>query len=132
MVWKYENEIVEEGQVWTTADGIKHSPQWHIWSRDEKVAAGLVEVVEDVRERTLADAKSEKITKIKIEQRVRLSGTDWVVVRKADIGTAIPENISAHRAAIRSRGDEMESAVDDMTDVDTVDAFDITWPRLES
>ena len=131
-MWTYQDKKVEPGQVWVTADGVKHSPQWSIWSRDEKVAAGLVEVVEDVPERTLATAKSEKIFRIKSDQRTRLGMTDWLVIRQADTGTAIPENISAHRAAIRSRGDEMEAAVADLPDVDAVDAFNITWPRLES
>ena len=127
-MWTYQDKKVEPGQVWVTADGVKHSPQWHIWSREEKVAAGLIEVVEDVPERTLAVAKAEKIFRIKSDQHTRLGTTDWLVIRQADTGESIPENISAHRAAIRSRGDEMEAAVDDMTDVDTVDAFNITWP----
>ena len=131
-MWTYKDKKVEPGQVWINADGIKHSPQWSIWSREEKIAAGLVEVVEDVPERTLATAKSEKIFRIKSDQHTKLGTTDWLVIRQADTGTAIPENISAHRAAIRSRGDEMEAAVDDLTDVDAVDAFNITWPRLES
>ena len=127
-MWTYQDKKVEPGQVGVTADGVKHSPQWHIWSREEKVAAGLIEVVEDVPERTLAVAKAEKIFRIKSDQHTRLGTTDWLVIRQADTGESIPENISAHRAAIRSRGDEMEAAVDDMTDVDAVDAFNITWP----
>ena len=131
MVWKYANEIVEEGRVWTDADGIRQSPQWHIWSRDEKIAAGLVEAVEDTPERTLSNAKAEKLKKIKFTQFARLSGTDWFVIRRADTGELIPDNIAAHRAALLSRGDEMEADIDNLDNVQPVDAFAITWPKFE-
>ena len=130
MVWTYQGKEVEEGHVWIDVDGIHHSPQWNIWTSDEKIGAGLVEVGEEVPERTLADAKTEKITKIKVEQRVRLSGTDWTVVRKADTGTAIPAEIQDHRDAIRAKGDEMEAAINALDTVSAVDAFNILWPEL--
>ena len=130
MAWTYQNKPLEIGQVWTNANGIKHSPQWHLWSRDEKVAAGLVEVAEEEPVRTLEDVKSDKIKKIKLEQRVRLSGTDWVIVRKADIGTAIPTEIQNHRDAIRAKGDEMEAAVNALDAVNAVDSYNIIWPQF--
>ena len=42
MVWTYQGKEVEEGHVWIDVDGIHHSPQWNIWTSDEKIGAGLV------------------------------------------------------------------------------------------
>jgi len=38
---------VNAGSSWTDANGIKHPRNWHIWSEDEKKAAGLVELIPD-------------------------------------------------------------------------------------
>ena len=78
----------------------------------------------------MSDAKSEKITKIKVEQRVRLSSTDWLVIRKSDIGTEIPTEIQNHRDAVRAKGTEMESAVAAKSDISSVDSYNIVWPVL--
>tara|TARA_R110002012_G_scaffold43690_4_gene118215 strand:+ start:760 stop:1161 length:402 start_codon:yes stop_codon:yes gene_type:complete len=130
MAWTYQDKEIEEGKAWKGNNGVNYSPQWAIWSDEEKVAAGLVEVVEEIPERSLDDAKSEKIVKIKSEQRVRLSSTDWVIIRKTDAGTAIPSNIQNHRDAIRAKATEMENTINAESDIDSVDAFNIVWPKL--
>jgi len=40
-----------------------------------------------------------------------LQDTDWYVVRKADAGTAVPSAITTHRAAVRTKCAEMETAI---------------------
>ena len=52
-----------------------------------------------------------------------LSDTDWYVIREADGGTACPDNISTHRAAIRTKANEMCSDIDDAADVDALAAL---------
>lgn len=42
-MWKYNGRIIAEGKSWTNDDGIQHPSNWHIWSADEKAAAGLTE-----------------------------------------------------------------------------------------
>ena len=42
-MWKYNGRIIVEGKSWTNDDGITHPSNWHIWSADEKAAAGLTE-----------------------------------------------------------------------------------------
>jgi hypothetical protein len=42
-MWKYNGRIIAEGKSWTNDDGITHPSNWHIWSADEKAAAGLTE-----------------------------------------------------------------------------------------
>lgn len=43
-MWKYGSKTIREGRSWTDDDGITHPGNWHIWSADEKAAAGLTEV----------------------------------------------------------------------------------------
>lgn len=52
-----------------------------------------------------------------------LSDTDWYVIREADGGTACPDNISTHRAAIRTKANEMCTDIDDASDVDALAAL---------
>ena len=52
-----------------------------------------------------------------------LTETDWYVTRKADAGTAIPSAISTHRAAVRTRSNEMETAIDNASDVVALSAL---------
>jgi len=129
-MWTYQDKQVEEGKVWQDSNGINHSPQWHLWSNEEKLAAGLVEVVEEVPARSVDEAKSEKISKIKYEQMLRLRETDWAVIRKSDVGTEIPTEIQNHRDAVRAKGTEMENEVNAKLDVDSVDEYVIILPSL--
>ena len=129
-MWTYQDKQVEEGKVWQDSNGINHSPQWHLWSNEEKLAVGLVEVVEEVPARSVDEAKSAKISKIKYEQMLRLRETDWVVIRKSDVGTEIPTEIQNHRDAVRAKGTEMENEVNAKLDVDSVDEYVIILPSL--
>ncbi len=52
-----------------------------------------------------------------------LSDTDWYVIREADGGTACPDNITTHRAAIRTKANEMCTAIDNAADVDALEAL---------
>ena len=51
------------------------------------------------------------IRKIKREAANELQNTDWYIIRKADAGTAVPSNITTHRAAVRTKAAEMETAI---------------------
>ena len=70
--------------------------------------------------------KSNLISAVKTQQGSLLSQTDWAVIRKADVGTDIPENIATYRAGIRSKATEMETAIADATDTDAVAALFVT------
>jgi len=52
-----------------------------------------------------------------------LGDTDWYVIREADGGTACPDNISTHRAAIRTKANDMCTAIDNAEDVDALAAL---------
>ena len=52
-----------------------------------------------------------------------LNDTDWYVIREADGGTACPNNITTHRAAIRTKANEMCSSIDGVESVDALAAL---------
>ena len=55
--------------------------------------------------------KTIKIRAIKSNAANELAKTDWYIVRKADAGTAVPSAITTHRAAVRTKAAEMETAI---------------------
>jgi len=55
--------------------------------------------------------KTKKIRNIKIQAASILTQTDWYIVRKADAGTSVPSAITNHRAAVRTKCAEMETAI---------------------
>lgn len=55
--------------------------------------------------------KTKKIRTIKLQAAGILAETDWYIVRKADADTAIPSAITNHRAAVRTKCAQMETAI---------------------
>ena len=55
--------------------------------------------------------KTKKIRTIKQQAAGILARTDWYIVRKADADTAIPSAITNHRAAVRTKCAQMETAI---------------------
>jgi hypothetical protein len=52
-----------------------------------------------------------------------LQDTDWYVVRKADAGTAVPSSITTHRAAVRTKAAEMETAITNASDTPALETL---------
>lgn len=71
--------------------------------------------------------KSNLIAEVKSQQGSLLSQTDWAVIRNADTGTAVPDNIATYRAAIRSKATEMETAITNAADTDAIAALFLTY-----
>ena len=55
--------------------------------------------------------KTIKIRDVKKEAANILAETDWYIIRKADANTAIPSAITNHRAAVRTKAAEQETAI---------------------
>ena len=54
---------------------------------------------------------------VKAQAKGLLSSSDWYIIRKAeDAGSTIPSNIASYRAAIRTKSNEMETAIDGAAD----------------
>ena len=76
--------------------------------------------VGDVKTRGL---KYNLIQTIKKQAAGILQDTDWYVVRKADAGTAVPSAITTHRAAVRTKAAEMETAITNAADTPALETL---------
>lgn len=74
--------------------------------------------------------KSNNIAQVKQTAGSLLAQTDWYVVRKADIGTAIPADVVTYRAAVRTESDRLEAAITAVTTVAGLIAVTANWPKL--
>ena len=74
------------------------------------------------------DVKSEGlktilIRNLKSQAANELKNTDWYIIRKADAGTAIPSSITTHRAAVRTKCAEMETAITNAADTPALETL---------
>jgi len=61
---------------------------------------------------------------VKAQAKSLLSPSDWYIIRKAeDAGSTIPSNIATYRAAIRTKSNEMETAIDGAADAAAMEAL---------
>ena len=56
------------------------------------------------------------IQTVKAQAAGILQDTDWYITRKADAGTAVPSAITTHRAAVRTKAAEQETAITNASD----------------
>lgn len=124
-----------------------------LWSAEELKSIGIYEVVEDNKNlkdeqyylnanqtfsfakdtvtasygtataKDLDALKTEHKQVINRQSASRLQDTDWLVIREADGGTAMPSDIKTHRAAIRTKANEMCSLIDGAKSVDALAAL---------
>ena len=88
--------------------------------------------------------KTKEKNQIKAQAAGQLQSTDWYVIRNAESSSAIPANVSTFRTAVRTKSNEMETAIDNATTIEAVEALftytvgadDVTsrplgeWPTL--
>lgn len=87
-------------------------------------------VMVDSAERLVAKGlKSQFIAQVKQAAGSILAQSDWMVTRKADIGTAIPESVATYRAAVRAKADELETAINAVTTVEELSVLDLSFPQ---
>tara|TARA_Y100000385_G_scaffold285686_1_gene346082 strand:- start:1377 stop:1913 length:537 start_codon:yes stop_codon:yes gene_type:complete len=126
-----------------------------LWSKAEKEAIGLYEIIQDnsnlkdgnyyingaesitwdssartvtkafasATAKTLADLKTEHKFTINSQAASILAPTDWMVVRAAEGGTAVPSDITTKRAAVRTKANAMCTQIDGAADVDALAAL---------
>jgi hypothetical protein len=73
--------------------------------------------------------KSNFIAQVKQTAGSILAQTDWMVTRKADIGTDIPESVVAYRASVRAKADELEASISAVTTVEQLAGLDLSFPQ---
>jgi hypothetical protein len=67
--------------------------------------------------------KTIKIREVKRQAAGILQDTDWYITRKADAGTAVPSAITNHRAAVRTKAAEMETAITNASDTPALETL---------
>ena len=128
-MWTYLGVIIREGRGWTGVNGVKHPPQWTRWTDQEKTARGLVwdqslqPVPFDNRfyrsagnPKDVGDLKTDAIAQVKVAAANLLQSTDWMVTRKAEAGTAIPDSVGNYRTAVRTASGTIETAITNAAD----------------
>jgi len=67
--------------------------------------------------------QSNEKNQIKARAAGLLQSTDWYVVRHAESATAIPANVSTYRTAVRTKSNEIETAIDGAATVEALEAL---------
>ena len=86
-------------------------------------SAGTVVITYSSTAKNLADLKKNKKEQASANAYSSLQSTDWYVVRKEEVSTAIPSQITAYRTATRLVCNSLKSAIDSASDVDAVAAL---------
>ena len=71
----------------------------------------------------ISGVKSIEKNQIKAQANNSLQSTDWYVVRHAETATEIPANISTYRTAVRTKANEMETAIDGAATIEALEAL---------
>ena len=79
-------------------------------------------------DKSVGDVKVEGLKTIKIREVKKqaagiLQDTDWYITRKADAGTAVPSAITTHRAAVRTKAAEQETAITNAADTPALETL---------
>ena len=111
-----------------------------LWTSQDKTD-GKIPEGKDVGDVAVEGLKTIKKRIVKQQAAGILADTDWYITRKADAGTAVPSAVTTHRAAVRTKSNEMETAIDNAADVDALAALYVytdgerplgEFPKLES
>ena len=76
---------------------------------------------------SLPEAKTKKIDEVDQQAGSILIGTDWMVIRATEGGTAVPSNITTWRATIRTESNDAETAINNLTTVNDVKEYTVSW-----
>ena len=105
---------------WGTATAKKHADT--LWTEEDKTD-GRIPEGEDVGDVATRGLKYNLIQETKQQAAGILAETDWYIVRKADAGTAVPSAITTHRAAVRTKTAEMETAITNASDTPALETL---------
>ena len=93
-----------------------------LWTSQDKTD-GKIPDGKDVGDVAVEGLKTVLIRNVKAQAAGILQETDWYITRKADADTAVPSAVTTHRAAVRTKSGEMETAINNAADVDALAAL---------
>ena len=105
---------------WGTATAKAHADT--LWTSQDKTD-GKIPEGKDVGDVAVEGLKTQLIRTIKQQAAGILQDTDWYIIRKADAGTAVPSSITTHRAAVRTKAAEMETAITNASDTPALETL---------
>ena len=91
---------------------------------------GKIPSDKDVGDVAAEGLKTVLIRTVKKQAAGILQDTDWYITRKADAGTAVPSSITNHRAAVRTKCAEMETAITNAADTPALETL-YTYTKQE-
>jgi len=92
------------------------------WTQSE-IDAGKAPSGADTNTVKVEGLKTKLIKTVKQQAADELQKTDWYIVRKADAGTAVPSAITTHRAAVRTKAAEQETAITNAADTPALETL---------
>ena len=101
-----------------------------LWTSQDKTD-DLIPAGKDVGDVATRGLKYNLIKTIKSQAAGILADTDWYIVRKADAGTAVPSSITTHRAAVRTKAAEQETAITNAADTPALETL-YTYTRNDA
>ena len=105
---------------WGTATAKAHADT--LWTQADS-DNGFLPSDKEVGDVKTEGLKTILIREIKKEAASILQKTDWYIIRKADAGTAVPSSITTHRAAVRTKAAEMETAITNASDTPALETL---------
>ena len=75
-------------------------------------------------EKSLSELKEQSISNFKSRIGSELAKTDWYIIRKADNGTEVPQEISDARENLRELSDTTETEINELTTKEGVITYD--------
>ena len=100
-----------------------------LWTSQDKTD-GKIPEGKDVGDVAVEGLKTQLIRTIKQQAAGELQKTDWYIIRKADADTAVPSSITTHRAAVRTKTAEMETAITNASDTPALEIL-YTYTKQE-
>ena len=105
---------------WGTATAKAHADSLYT---DQDKTDGIIPEDKSVGDVKAEGLKTRLIRTIKEQAANELQNTDWYIIRKADAGTAVPSSITTHRAAVRTKCAEMETAITNAADTPALETL---------
>lgn len=129
-MWQYNGEVIKTAKEMVIND-VRYPKQ--IFKDSELLSElGITsytpEAVADQRyywnttdnPKDVADLKKNMIQTVKSQVGARLSQTDWQVIREADGGDAMSQDVKDYRTAIRVEGNTKETEINSLVTIDDI------------
>ena len=136
MGYKINGTPLAIGVAFTDSAGINYPKGWLrrstesartaigiTWTADSTSTVDKAFYNPDGSAKAVAGLKTEYITQQKEAANNLLAVSDWLITRKAEIGTAVPSDTTTYRAAVRTKCKEREDQITACSDTDALCAL---------